>query len=479
MSLPIIIQGGMGVAISNWRLARAVSRTGQLGVVSGTLLPVVQARLLQQGDPDGNLRRAFDHFPIPAIAQRAWNDYFVPGGLPPDTPFKLTPMPTLKSSTALTELTVLAAFTEVFLAKEGHAGIVGLNLLEKIQLPTLPTLYGAMLAGVDAVLMGAGIPRAIPGILDRLARGERAELKIDVDGIRADSPEAPLIDFDPRSVFPDTPPALKRPQFYAVVSSATLAQTLAKKSSGKVDGFVVEGASAGGHNAPPRGTLQLTASGEPLYGPRDVPDLAKIRELGLPFWLAGAYSRPEKIAEALALGAAGVQIGTAFALCDESGLDAGLKQRLRAQIRAGNTRVHTDPHASPTGFPFKVAQLSGTLSESTVREKRSRICDLGYLRQPFAREDGSIGYRCSAEPVQDYVRKGGALEDTAGRLCLCNALVSTAGFAQARPGSESPLEPALITAGDELSELARHFDLSGDALRAEDVIRTLLPASRA
>ena len=34
--LPRIIQGGMGVAISDWGLAQAVSRTGQLGVVSGT-----------------------------------------------------------------------------------------------------------------------------------------------------------------------------------------------------------------------------------------------------------------------------------------------------------------------------------------------------------------------------------------------------------------------------------------------------------
>ena len=35
---PTIIQGGMGAAISNWRLARAVAKEGQLGVVSGTAL---------------------------------------------------------------------------------------------------------------------------------------------------------------------------------------------------------------------------------------------------------------------------------------------------------------------------------------------------------------------------------------------------------------------------------------------------------
>ena len=58
-------------------------------------------------------------------------------------------MPSLHPGQAFLDLAVLAAFLEVFLAKEGHAGCIGINLLEKIQLPTLPTLYGAMLAGVS------------------------------------------------------------------------------------------------------------------------------------------------------------------------------------------------------------------------------------------------------------------------------------------------------------------------------------------
>ena len=32
---PVIIQGGMGVGVSGWRLARAVAERGHLGVVSG------------------------------------------------------------------------------------------------------------------------------------------------------------------------------------------------------------------------------------------------------------------------------------------------------------------------------------------------------------------------------------------------------------------------------------------------------------
>jgi len=45
-AFPKIIQGGMGVAISNWKLARAVSRLGQLGVVSGTGIETILARRL-------------------------------------------------------------------------------------------------------------------------------------------------------------------------------------------------------------------------------------------------------------------------------------------------------------------------------------------------------------------------------------------------------------------------------------------------
>lgn len=469
MSNPVIIQGGMGVAVSGWRLARAVAVTGQLGVVSGTLLPVVQARVLQQGDPGGHLRRAFDHFPLPAVAERVWRDYHVPGGLPPGAAFKAVPMPSLTPSTAFTELAVLANFAEVWLAKEGHGGRIGINLLEKIQLPTLPSLYGAMLAGVDTVLMGAGIPRSIPGALDALARGEAAELKIDVEG---DAPDAPtLLRFDPRGLFADNPPALARPQFLAIISSATLATTLARKSNGRVDGFVVEGAIAGGHNTPPRGPLQLSPAGEPVYGPRDLPDLPKIRELGLPFWLAGAFSRPEKISQALAAGATGVQVGTAFALCEESGIFPDLKRRLRELIRSGSARVFTDPLASPTGFPFKVAQLKDTLSDAAAYVSRQRICDLGYLRTLFRRPDGSVGYRCAGEPDADFVRKGGAAAELAGRKCLCNGLAATVGLGQTRLGLP---ELPIITAGDELAQLARFFKPDSDSYNAADVIRTLL-----
>lgn len=177
-----IIQGGMGVGVSGWPLARSVSRLGQLGVVSGTGLSVVLARRLQTGDIGGHLRRALAHLPVAGIAQRILGKYFVEGGKWADAPFLLTPMPQVEESAAAVELTVAANFAEVYLAKEGHAGVVGINYLEKIQFPHLPSLFGAMLAGVDYVLMGAGIPRTIPGVLDALAAGAPATYRIAIEG---------------------------------------------------------------------------------------------------------------------------------------------------------------------------------------------------------------------------------------------------------------------------------------------------------
>jgi len=464
----------MGVAVSGWTLARAVSQLGQLGVVSGTGLGILLARSLQLGDPEGHLRHALQHFPIPAISTRVLAQYFIPGGKSPAAPFKPTLMPTLSPDPALVELTVAANFVEVFLAKEGHNGLVGINYLEKIQLPTLPSLYGAMLANVDYICMGAGIPRAIPGALDRLAQGEPAQMKIDVIG--ALPGEEFISTFDPRAFCNGPLPAVRRPQFIGIVASATLAITLARKASGHVDGFVVEGDTAGGHNAPPRGTLQLNALGEPVYGERDVADLEKIRELGRPFWLAGSYGRAGRLADALRLGATGIQVGTAFAFCNESGLRTDLKQQALQLSRAGTARVFTDPIASPTGFPFKVVQMPGTLSEAAQYEIRPRICDLGYLRHVYRKPDGIPGYRCPAEPVDDFVKKGGTVADAQGRKCLCNGLVANVSLTQrlTQLRSLSEQELPLVTAGDDVAQIAQFLKPGCDSYSAADVVRCLL-----
>lgn len=496
---PLIIQGGMGVGVSCWRLARAVSLTGQLGVVSGTALDALLARRLQAGDEGGHMRRALEHLPIPGAAKRILDRYFVPGGKPARAPFRAKPMPSHRPSRAAVELLIASNFVEVFLAREGHAAPVGINYLEKVQAPTLPSLFGALLAGVSCVLMGAGIPRAIPGILDRLARFEAVEMKLDVAGSADDSQR--LARFDPADFLPPpspplapptlpalpSPPAgLIRPNFYAIVASATLAEMLTKKATGRVDGFIVEGPTAGGHNAPPRGPLRLTVHGEPVYGERDAVDPAAMRALGLPFWLAGSYGAPGRLAEALRLGAAGVQVGTAFAYSEESGIDPALKARVLALSRAGSARSFTDPLASPTGFPFKVVPVEGTISDPAIAAARERVCDLGYLRQAYTKPDGTIGWRCPAEPVADYIAKGGRAEETVGRVCVCNGLMATIGLGQVKPGGSGSGEagsgrdePALVTSGDDVATVARYLAPGASSYPAARVIESLLADLRA
>ena len=475
---PVVIQGGMGVGVSSWQLANAVARSGQLGVVSGTALDASVARRLQDGDPTGHLRRAVAHFPLRALAQRVMTKYFRPNGLDgaPYLPVPRLAIHTGPNGTARThserdsdDLSVLGNFVEVWLAKYGHhpvpddpasdllgpdaemSGLVGVNYLEKLQMATPGAAYGAVLAGVDYVLMGAGIPRELPQLLTDLAAGRPGTISVDVSGGSA-MPQT----LDPAALLGEGEalPTTRRPQFLAIVSSHVLAQFLSRDPATKPDGFVVEGPTAGGHSAPPRGQMELDEHGQPIYGPRDEANLGMLAKIGLPFWLAGGYGEPDKVAEALSLGAAGVQVGTLFALCHESGLADDLREKLLGGLREGTLVVRNSAGASPTGFPFKVAQLPGTLADAEVYAARPRLCDLGYLRTPYVRGE-NIGYRCPAEPLDVFARKGGDAAGAEGSNCLCNALMADVGLGQNRKDGYS--EVPLVTLGSDLTG-ARKLD---------------------
>ena len=469
MNLPTIIQGGMGVAVSDWRLANAVASQGQLGVVSGTGIDTVMVRRLQDGDPGGHTRRALEHFPFPEVAKEMLRRYFRPDGRPDAKAYARVPMATHVDGSPLKRaVTVAANFVEVFLAKEGHDGPVGINLLTKIQLPNLASLYGAMLANVDYVLMGAGIPREIPQALDKLSQHLAASMKVDLVGKLDSGPL--LMTLDPAEWDGASLGELQRPAFLPIISTHALANVMLKRATGSIEGFVVEYPVAGGHNAPPRGGGSLDERGQPVYGERDEVDLEAMRALGVPFWLAGGSGSPERVRAALDAGAAGVQVGTAFAYCDESGLAPELKRSVIDQVIAGTADVLTDARASPTGYPFKVVMLGGTHSDEESYQARTRVCDLGYLREAYTTEQGKIGFRCASEPVADYVAKGGDVAETVGRKCLCNALMANIGMPQIQKGSE--VEQPLVTSGDNM--IPRPLLEGRTSYTARDVLDYLL-----
>lgn len=471
-TLPTIIQGGMGIGVSTWPLAAAVARRGQLGVVSGTAISHIATARLMDGDQDGAMRDALGAFPVPDIAGRIIERYFMPGGREEGAPYTSHPMFRVRPSTFLQHLTVVSNFAEVHLAKARSGGLIGLNLLEKIQMPTLASLYGAMLAGVDYVLMGAGIPTQIAGVLDRLARHEPVRYRLDAANAAGRDVE---IRFDPGTLYPglaERTGPLNRPKFIPIISSAVLGTALMRRSEGQVDGFVVEKPIAGGHNAPPRGRMTLSERGEPVYGEKDEVDLEQVAALGKPFWLAGGYGRPGGLRAALDAGATGIQVGTAFSLCRESGIDEAIKRDLIERIRSGRIDVHTSATKSPTGFPFKIARVPGTMSEPAVYDERPRICDVGLLRELVVTDEGRIEYRCPAEPVEDYVRKGGAEAATVGRTCLCNNLLATAGVA--KPRKNGYVEQPIVTSGDDLPLMKSFLGPDADEFSADDVLDVLL-----
>jgi NAD(P)H-dependent flavin oxidoreductase YrpB (nitropropane dioxygenase family) len=441
--LPRIIQGGMGVAVSNWNLAKAVSLTGEMGVVSGTAIDAVLIRRLESGDAGGHVRRALAAFPNQETAQGIIDKYFIEGGKAADASYSNAPKLLINAHRHSQDLLILGAFVEVWLAKEGHSGPVGINFLEKIQMGTAAGILGAMLANVDYVIMGAGIPREIPRFVTEIAEKKSSYITIDiVNG------ESQRLTIDPADFVDMSKVNFKRPMFLAIIINDVLAAYLARDESSRPDGFIIEGPSAGGHNAPPRGKIEFDSENEPIYGPRDLANLEKMKKYGYPFWLAGGFGMRGKLKEALALGAAGVQVGTLFALCNDSGFTDEIRNQLVQSLRDGTFEIHTDMKASPTGFPIKIVNMPGTTAMPDVFAARPKLCDMGYLREPVLLKSGRVDYRCPSEPEIPYFKKDGTEEETIGRKCLCNGLFANIGLGQHRRDGYD--EAPIVTLGSDI-----------------------------
>ena len=485
-----LIQGGMGAFVSTWRLAKAVSteRPGTtVGTVSGTALDVVYVRLLQLGDPGGHVRRALAAFDAQfgiVIGRKICDRYFIDGGKAPTSRFKNAPMQVVRAQDGsdviplptqpgvpvtltldddVVELLIATGFAEVWLAKEGHDGNIFINFLHKIELPLIYTMYGAMLAGVDGVIVGAGNPDGLPAICSRLAHHRAVAHNLLV--LYREAGEVFTVPFDPRLVadgkLAQNP--LRRPAFLAIASLESMVELLAQSQSEAPDGFIIEHHTAGGHNAGPQGPIRTDSEGQPLYGAKDEPDLQAIRRVGLPFWVAGGYGSREKLQQALAAGATGVQVGSNFALAEESGIKSTYRAAILNQLKKGidDAALVKTTLFSPTGFPFKVVQLNDTVANEAVFAARRRVCDLGLLlrrglSKPAADGTRRLFQRCRAAPISDFVNKRGLQRNTKDQRCLCNGLISCVGLGQvSKQQGELVEEPAIVTLGNHLGGIRR------------------------
>lgn len=501
-----LIQGGMGVYVSNFRLAKAVaaSRPGiTAGTVSGTALDVVYVRLLQLGDPGGHIRKAFSAFDSKFnvnIGEKFLQKYLAEGGKQPSARYRYGPRQTIRTMDGtqkirqpgdepgpvlfslddeLVELLIITAFAEVWLAKQGHQGRIFINYLHKVQLPLVYAMYGAMLADVDGFVVGAGNPEGLPKTSSQLSR----HLPVSTEHLLLyrQSGETFQVEFDPKTIAGGllARKPLNRPPFLAIVSLENLAAALDQSPTEPPDGFIIEHHTAGGHNAPPQGPLQKDDFDQPIYDEQDEPNLAEIRNLNRPFWLAGGYNHPEKLAFALRAGATGVQIGTSFALAQESGLSPVHKSALFQTLRSDlpdQDLVRTTLY-SPTGYPFKVVQLPGTLSDENVYQTRTKRCDLGFLQQRGLEKPDSEGMRrlfqrCPAEPLEDFVNKRGLAFNAADKRCLCNGLLAGVGLGQIHPKDGE--EPAIVTLGNDLSGVRRLSRNGQTTYWASEVVEDML-----
>lgn len=422
-----LLQGGMGIGVSGYKLVRAVNLSDDegrvAGIFSGVAYREVFVRTLQLGDQGGDLRRAMKHFPGSRyIVRRTLKRYFRATGK--RTLQKFLPTVSYEDQPALCqELDVISTFCGIWLSRNvgyGRKMPVGLNLLEKAQVSIPSQIFGAILAGVDFIVMGAGNPSQMPELITRLSSWQPVKYRLHVDG--ALTTDEFVVEFDPSVVGVKEKFALKRPLFGAIVSSYVLAK---KMQDVGADFLVVEAKEAGGHNAPPRNKV--------AYGEKDEIDWQLFKEkITIPYFTAGLLaskvSNPNRWQIAKERGAQGIQAGSIYSLTDKSGLRKDLRQ---AAIKLGFNRqleIRTDSGISSSGYPFKVAVVPGTVSDQELFDAHPRGCTLFFLKSAYRKDDGTIGWRCSGGNEAVYEAAGGDPADCVGRGCLCSELLDAIGL---------------------------------------------------
>ncbi|MDQ6663083.1 MAG: nitronate monooxygenase [Acidobacteriota bacterium] len=129
----------------------------------------------------------------------------------------------------------------------------------------------------------------------------------------------------------DAVQAIKNRGMFLIGTATTVQEAAVLERSG-VDAVVAQGSEAGAH----RGTFATGFEDAMIGGMALVPQM--VDAVKIPVLASGGIMDGRGIVAALALGASGVQMGTAFLTCDEAGIPEVYKQAI-LQAREDQTRV--------------------------------------------------------------------------------------------------------------------------------------------
>ena len=311
-----IIQGGMGVGVSLHPLAKAVALEGGLGIVSSAILDRIVSKR--------NGKKINTHDSV---------------------------------------------FEEVSLSKTKD-GFAGINIMMALGRDFIDSVKGALDAGADAIISGAGLPLNLPII---------------------------------------QPP--KDTALIPIVSSAHALDIICKKWEKlgyRPDAVVLEGPLAGGHLGFRIDQVDLESNKlENLLPP--VKDMA--RKFGdMPVIVAGGIYTHADIVKFMDMGADGVQMGTRFLATIESSATEAYKQAVVSAKEEDIIVAHRP--GSPCGLPFRVIKQS-PMYVSALQRKRTPKCDKGYVLMKDA--EGKYTVCPAKESNENY-------------FCICNGLLSSAGY---------------------------------------------------
>ncbi len=313
----IFVQGGMGIGISLAPLARAVARRGGVGTISSAGLAAIVSKRLGRKVDDRE-----------------------------------------------------AAAIEVAESKR-DGGCIAINIMVALHQSFNASILGALEGGVDAIILGAGLPTNLPEEI-----------------ISADVALVPIVS--------------------SVKALRIIQRRWQERLHRPPDAVVLEGPLAGGHlGFAPDDVEKPEFRLEKLFGP--VKEFAQ-KNGDYPVIVAGGiYYHDDIVRWINDFGADGIQMGTRFAATHESGASPAFKQAI-LNCRPEDIIVAKNP-GSPCGLPFRLIKTSPGY-QLALKKARPPKCNRGLV---LRKDDSGKFTVCSAKNSHDS-------------FCICNVLYSAHGF---------------------------------------------------